>query len=315
MLDLFSNYVTPTINTQGIKYTGSKLKLLPYILASIKDLPIQNILDGFSGTTRVSQAFAKMGYHVTANDISYWSETFGKCFLQADADGSYYSELINHLNKVKSKDGWFSENYGGSEFFTGFKRPFQKKNAQKLDGIREEIDRLNLNEIDKSVALTSLILALDKVDSTLGHYVSYLKEWSLRSFNDLELTVPKIIKSNMRHKIVRGDIFETLSKNKFDLCYFDPPYGSSNEKMPPSRVRYGSYYHIWKTVILNDRPDVFGKANRRTDTRDTVSSSVFEEFRRDESGNFIAMNAIEKMIHKANTKYILLSYSSGGRGN
>jgi len=57
------------------------------------------------------------------------------------------------------------------------KRPWQKHNTRKLDAIREEIDRLNLDADDKAVALTSLILALDQVDSTLGHFASYLRDW------------------------------------------------------------------------------------------------------------------------------------------
>ena len=118
------------IQTQGIKYTGSKLKLLPYILDCVKDLPIKNVLDGFSGTTRVSQSFAQMGYNVKANDISYWSEIFGWCFLLGNGENAYYQELIAHLNFVKPEDGWFSENYGGDEIFTGVKRPFQKKHAK-----------------------------------------------------------------------------------------------------------------------------------------------------------------------------------------
>ena len=95
--------------------------------------------------------------------------------------------------------------------------------------------------------------------------------------------------------------------------YFDPPYGSNNEKMPPSRVRYASYYHIWTTVIKNDKPDIFGKVNRREDTRDLKSASVFEEFRKDNDGKFLAMKALNKLIKNTNSKYILLSYSSGGR--
>lgn len=209
-------------------------------------------------------------------------------------------------------DGWFTEHYGGEIEFSE-KRPFQIKNTQKLDGIREEIDNLKLDEIDKSVMLTSLILALDKVDSTMGHYVSYLNKWSPRSFNNLLLKVPNLVHSKGNHFVCRGDIFKTLANQKFDLCYFDPPYGSNNEKMPPSRVRYASYYHIWTSIIKNDKPQLFGKANRRIDTKDTVSSSVFEEFRKDADGHFIAMKAIEKMIMQANSKYVLLSYSSGGR--
>ena len=60
----------------------------------------------------------------------------------------------------------------------------------KLDAIREYIECNNFNEIDKNVLLTSLIFALDKVDNTLGHFTSYLSNWSARSYNDLILTVP-----------------------------------------------------------------------------------------------------------------------------
>jgi adenine-specific DNA-methyltransferase len=64
---------------------------------------------------------------------------------------------------------------------------------------------------------------------------------------------------------------------------------------------------------LNDRPELFGKAKRRADTSDVVASTAFEEFRRDASGRFIAVEAIERLIRMTRAKYILLSYSSGGR--
>ncbi|MBP1664312.1 MAG: Site-specific DNA-methyltransferase (adenine-specific), partial [Bacteroidetes bacterium] len=71
------------ISTQGVKYAGSKLKLIPYIVELMVGLEgVQNVLDGFSGTTRVSQAFAQLGYNTTANDISAWSEVFGTCYLK-----------------------------------------------------------------------------------------------------------------------------------------------------------------------------------------------------------------------------------------
>jgi adenine-specific DNA-methyltransferase len=44
-----------------------------------------------------------------------------------------------------------------------------------------------------------------------------------------------------------------------------------------------------------------------------VAGSVFEEFRRSPSGRFIAVEAIEKLLKKANVQWIILSYSSGGR--
>lgn len=304
--------LTTTIQTEGIKYTGSKLKILPNILELLTGLnDVKSILDGFSGSTRVSQAFAQSGYNTTANDLAVWSEVFATCFLKSVKPDNYYKEIVDHLNSLKGYDGWFSENYGADDIEK--KRPFQQKNTQRLDAIRDEIERLNLQWEDKCVILTSLIFALDKVDSTLGHYAAYLNKWSPRSYNDLQLKLPKRLPVVSKNSVIRGDIFDTIEKNEFDFAYFDPPYGSNNKKMPPSRVRYASYYHIWTTIILNDKPALFGKANRREDTRDTVSGSVFEEFRKNEDGQFIAMEALEKLIQKTKAHYILLSYSSGGR--
>ena len=47
--------------SEGIKYAGSKLKIIPYIIQLIDEIDgIKTILDGFSGTTRVSQVFAQL---------------------------------------------------------------------------------------------------------------------------------------------------------------------------------------------------------------------------------------------------------------
>lgn len=296
--------------TEGIKYTGSKLRLLPYILDEVAGLGVKDVLDAFSGTTRVSQAFSYTGYDVTANDISEWSEVFGNCYLKSCRPDSYYKEIIDMLNALEGYDGWFTEHYGGDS--PGGKRPFRLHNTRKLDAIRDRIDELDLEWVDKCVILTSLIRALDAVDNTLGHYASYLSGWSGRSSRVMELKLPSRHPSGTRNRVLKGDAFDAV-KEHHDLVYLDPPYGSNNDKMPPSRVRYASYYHIWKTVILNDRPQLFGKANRREDSRDAGSSSVFEDFRKDIDGKYVAMKSIDRMVAEADADYVLLSYSSGGR--
>lgn len=302
--------MTTVVETEGIKYSGSKLKLLPYIIDTVKGLPVRTVLDGFSGTTRVSQAFSQIGFDVTANDISEWSDVFGNCYLKSDKPDSYYKEIIDMLNALPGYKGWFTENYGGTD--ASGKMPFQVHNTMRLDAIRDKIDELRLEWTDKCVILTSLILALDAVDNTLGHFASYLSGWSARSYKNMNLILPRRFPITTRNKVVRGDVFEAI-KGEYDLAYFDPPYGSNNEKMPPSRVRYASYYHIWKTVILNDHPVLFGKANRRDDTHDPISSSVFEDFKKNSDGKYNAMQAIERLVRETNARYILLSYSSGGR--
>ena len=319
-LELFEDRVLTAPPTEGIKYAGSKLKLLPAILTLIKQVNPQSVLDGFAGSTRVSQALAQSGYQVFCNDKAIWSKVFGQCYLQSTKPRETYQPLIEHLNHLQPVDGWFTHHYGGTVYPNGsaiqedgLKKPWQRHNTQKLDAIRTEIDTLVLSEQEKAVALTSLMLALDQVDSTLGHYVSYLKEWSPRSYNDLTLKVPQLFSTEPIHKVSQSDIFALLPNTPVDLAYFDPPYGSSNEKMPPSRVRYSAYYHVWTSVCLNDEPPLFGKVNRREDSSDTVVSSPFEAFQRNEQGRFMAVEAIEQLIQQTQAKWILLSYSSGGR--
>ena len=313
------------MRTQAIKYAGSKLKLLPYILSMSQTVSGDPCgaaaFDGFSGSTRVSQAYAKSGYTVYANDTAPYSKTFNTAFLLNTKNPQEYQPLIDHLNSLEPTDGWFTEHYGGdgshkeSGNGDGYKKPWQKKNTRKLDAIREEIDHLNLDEVSKAVAVTSLILALDKVDNTLGHFASYLNKWSPRSYHDMQLEVPELWINKNTNVVMNGDVFDALKilPDSITIAYFDPPYGSNNGKMPPSRVRYASYYHIWTTICLNDKPPLFGRARRRADASDTLAGSVFEEFRKSADGRFIVIDAIEKLIKETNARYIILSYSSGGR--
>jgi adenine-specific DNA-methyltransferase len=306
-------------SSEGIKYAGSKLKLIPHILRLIGEVRPESVFDGFSGSTRVSQALAKSGYRVVANDIAVWSKIFGECYLLAAKPTSFYDDLIAHLNAVPPKDGWFTENYGGTANGAdgiqsdGLKKPWQIHVTRKLDAIREEIDLVTSDAVDRAVLLTSLILALDQVDNTLGHYAAYLGQWSPRSFNPLILKTPAIQRIRNDHRVINKDVFAAIEDSEVELSYFDPPYGSNNEKMPPSRVRYSAYYHIWTTVCLNDRPEVFGKAKRRAETSDRFNTTPFEEFRRNESGRFIAVEAVERLLRQTRSRYVLLSYSSGGR--
>lgn len=306
----FENFYVP--QTESIKYAGSKLKIIPYIIQIITDLKIHTALDAFSGTTRVAQAFSQLGFDTSANDIAEYSQVFGHCYLLSKKTDSFYQQFIDELNSLKGYFGWFSQHYGGDDECG--KKPFLLKNTMKLDAIRNKIDEFDLEFSDKAVLLTSLILALDSVDNTLGHYASYLSGWCKRSYNNLFLKLPRRFITTTQNRVIKEDAFEAI-KTPYDLVYFDPPYGSNNEKMPPSRVRYSAYYHLYKSVVLNDKPRVFGKANRREDSRDTASPCVFEEFKKDSNGKFIAMKAIERLIQSANANYILLSYSSGGRAS
>ena len=303
--------------TEGIRYTGSKREIIPKILSLIKERcpDVKTVLDGCAGTTRVSQSLRKNGYEVTANDLADYTQTFGRCYLQNTKPVSHYQPWIDELNNLKGISGWFTEHYGG-EVTTqakgnafqsdGYKRPWQVHNTQKLDAILEKIPELTNDPVERSVLLTSAILAMDKVDNTMGHQVAYLKDWPKRSYDTIRLEVPSLIPDGEPCQVSQLNIFDIEAY--YDLVYLDPPYGTNNQKTKTTRVRYRSYYHLWTTVCRNDKPTLHGAALRRKDaSSDSLPGaiSVFENTSHD-----VVFNATKELIQQLNCKYVLFSYGN-----
>src|SRR5699024_1498763 len=132
--------LTDAPDTEGSKYAGSTLKLVPSMLSLLKGLEVRTALDGFAGTTRVAQALAKQGKQVIPNDTADGSSVFGLCYLKNKKELTHYQSLINHLNSVKGYNGWFTQHYGGFDYDglavqeNGYKRLWQVHNTRKLDG-------------------------------------------------------------------------------------------------------------------------------------------------------------------------------------
>ena len=185
------------------------------------------------------------------------------------------------------------------------KRPWQVHNTRKLDAIRDEIDRISDDNIEKSILLTSLMLAMDKVDNTLGHQVSYLKKWSDRSGLIMKMEVPDLITGTGVYNTLNQDVLTV--NNKYDLVYLDPPYGTNNEKTKTTRVRYASYYHLWTTVIKNDKPELFGAAKRREDVSSDTKPGAISVF---ESTDYdLVKKSIYDLISNLDSRYFMLSYN------
>ena len=296
-----------------IRYAGNKRKIVPKILKLTSGLNVNKVLDGFSGSTVVSQAFKKDKYVVGCNDISIYSKVFAECFLLNKKPQSFFVPFIEELNSLIGIDGWFTSNYGGYDINgsavqkDGKKRPFQIHNTKRIDAIRDKIDSFFPNDcIEKSVLITSLILSMDKVSNDMGHQVSYLKTWTKKSYSNIILEVPNFKIDNLDHKVYQKTIFDI--KDIYDLVYVDPPYGTSNKQTPTSRVRYQSYYHIWTTICLNDKPNTVGVANRRYDaSSDSIKSSISEFENLDLK---YVENSFIKLIDKFKNSHIIISYNN-----
>jgi adenine-specific DNA-methyltransferase len=308
-----------SFETEGVRYSGSKRLVIPKIHELIQLLPIRSVLDAFAGTTRVSQYFKSAGYDVHCNDLAAYSSVFGRCYLEnCDVERPELDEKIKFLNHMKPVDGYFTEYFGGEDDGTGLvkaadgkKKPFLFKNTRKLDAIRDEIDKIAEDKVERAILLTALINALDQVENTLGHQVAYMSKWSPRAYSDLVLRRPRLQAGEGDYRVTRMDARKI--SGRFDLAYFDPPYNTNNLHTPTTRVRYASYYHFWTTVVLNDRPQVAGASNRRLDcSSDTLPGAIskYESTKHDE-----VVEEIEQLVAGVDARYVLFSYSNKGKVN
>ena len=80
-----------------------------------------------------------------------------------------------------------------TEVFAHRARYFQPRNAARIDTIRDAIERQWRGHPFEPILLTSLVEAADRVDSTTGVQMAYVKQCAPRSQQDLRLRVPHLL--------------------------------------------------------------------------------------------------------------------------
>lgn len=245
-----------------IKYIGSKRTLIPVILDAVRRAAdAKTIIDLFSGTSRVGHALKAAGYRVFSNDHNAYAATLARCYVQADAEDvlNDVKKLVHEFNGIKGSAGYFTETFCRQSRF------FQPKNGERVDAIREAIAKKSLDPELEAVMLVSLMEAADRVDSTTGLQMAYLKTWAPRAFNDLELRIPQVL-PRARHgkgEATCLDAIEAAKTLKADIAYLDPPYNQHS---------YLGNYHVWESLVRWDKPEVYGVACKRVDVRQRQSA-------------------------------------------
>lgn len=242
-----------------IKYIGSKRALLGQVTSAVRAaLPDGGrVCDLFSGTARVGQALKREGHAVWSNDLMAYAHVLATCYVQADA-GAWKDKaerLIAELAQAPARDGWFTEAYCRQA------RYFHPDNGARIEGVREQIAALSLEPELEAIALTSLMEAADRVDSTAGVQMAYMKAWAPRAMKPLALRLPELTPGVGR--ATRADAVQIAPMIQADLVYLDPPYNQHS---------YLGNYHVWETLTLWDRPETYGVANKRIDCRTRKSA-------------------------------------------
>lgn len=282
-----------------IKYLGSKRVLVPVLGAMAAATGARTAVDLFTGTTRVAQEFKRLGMAVTASDLATYAEVLARCYIATDAravDAAALADEIDRLNALPGRPGYVTRT------FCEEARYFQPANGARIDAIRDAIEAdhgpgapasgrpragagadegaPSSSSMGRGTAaaphdplypilLTSLMEAADRVDSTTGQQMAYLKQWAARASNPLRLRAPELMPGAGR--AIRGDAREVArTLPPVDLAYLDPPY---------NQHRYFGNYHVWETLIRWDAPETYGIARKRVDARDPSTGSDFNRRR------------------------------------
>lgn len=275
-----------------IKYLGSKRTLVPLVVDAVKSLPGHTVMDLFSGTSRIGHALKRDGYKVISNDHNAYAHVLAQCYVVADREDILRdaSRLVSEFNALPGVDGYFTKTFCRQAKF------FKPKNGRRVDAIRHAIEDKALPPDLKAVMLVSLMEAADRVDSTCGVQMAYLKQWAPRAQNDLCLRIPDCLP---RARYGKGeaaclDAIEASRRYSADIVYIDPPYNQHS---------YLSNYHIWETLISWDKPTVYGKACKRLDCQSRKSAfNSRRQFR----------NAFEDLLSCIDAKSLVVSFSNEG---
>lgn len=254
-----------------------------------------SVLDLFSGTSRVGHALKRAGYRVIANDHNAYAQALAKCYVVADRedvlnDVEMLVAEFNALARKATEPGWFTRDYCERS------RYFHPDNGPRIEAVRNAIATKSLSPDLEAVMLTSLLEAADRVDSTTGVQMAYLKQWAARAHNMLELRVPDMLPRSPHGKgeAHRLDALVAVERLEADVAYIDPPYNQHS---------YLGNYHVWETLVRWDEPEVYGIACKRVDCRER--KSVF-------NSRTEAREAINRIIQRVRARTLVVSFNDEG---
>ena len=267
-----------------IKYLGSKRQLAPLIGDAAQALEARAAADLFAGTTRVGQELRRRGITVLSSDTAAYSEDFGIAYLE-ESDRRRLAELLAGLRTAPPRRGYFTRT------FCEAARYVHPDNGMQIDGARAAIDQLDVDRSERGLLLTSLIEAADRVDSTVGVQMAYLKRWAPRALQPLQLREPARVPGPPGTAVRRDANQLAGDLDGIDVAYLDPPYNQHS---------YFANYHIWETLHRGDEPDHYGVACKRVDCRTTKSAY---------NSRRAAGDALADLIARTASTWILLSFS------
>lgn len=304
-----------------MNYIGSKYSLLPFLEEHIFQFAgsstERTFFDSFAGTGMVGQHFKKLGFHIIANDIQYYSYCLNRAYVGINKEpqfGGIVADLprpvgrllydgmdvvLEYLNGLEGVEGFVYRNYclGATADAAYPRRYFTDENGKRCDAIRLQLkewkEKGQISDDEYFYLLASLIEAMDKVANTTSVYGAFLKHIKQSARRPLKLERLKIVPSPKLHQVYNCDGSSLVDKFPYDILYLDPPY---------NQRQYCTNYHVLETIARYDEPRLYGITGLR-EYSDQKSVFCYKQE---------ALKALEGMIQRTPARYVFLSYNHEG---
>ena len=210
----------------GLRFMGSKQRLLPWIHEALSELPFDTALDAFSGSGAVSYLLKAMGKQVTANDFLEFTARIAAAVIQNSAERLAPADVESIVEGDPARESFIEQNFTGI-FYTPDDLRFLDRawwNIQALPSAAKQ-----------ALALAALFRSCVKrqprgVFTVAGDPERYKDgrrdlQLSLREHfsEQVEVYNASVFDNGRPQRAQRGDVF-AVDPRGFDLVYLDPPY-------------------------------------------------------------------------------------------
>lgn len=215
-----------TASFPRFRYMGSKFKLLPWLHATLDELPFQSVVDAFSGSGGVSYLLKTMGKQVHANDSLIFPSILTSATIANNATTLAEKDLDLLLSaRAKGKKESFIQTTFAGIFYTAEELEF-------LDNVWAGIRQLHL-PFKRSMALAALLRSAIKRQPRGLFTVSDPSRYH-DGRRDLNITLREhfleqvdcynaaVFNNKKQNLATCGDVFDI--PQGADLVYMDPPY-------------------------------------------------------------------------------------------
>lgn len=219
-----------------MNYIGRKAKLFDEIKSVVleQSLEFGSFCDLFAGTGYVGANMKPYFNKVISNDFEYYAYILNKHYVENNI--TQFDDAFPQINSLEPIKGLIYNNYCSP----ANRLYFSDHNGQKIDAIRQYIEKFKDDSDYYFFLLTSLLEAVDRIQNTAGIYAAFFKSLKDSAKKEIELKPEYMeVVPGQENDIYNEDAQNLIKEISGDVLYLDPPY---------NRRQYGSNYHLLNTI-------------------------------------------------------------------